>query len=336
MTEDGLESEVTRNMSKFFEALEQAEQERLEQERVEHDKHGEARQPAENPAPLAKSMGPDAVEPQPVRTPVAPARRKLPRETHAGALEDHLVTLLSPAAADAEQYKTLCCAVEEAHASANLKVVAVTSPGAGEGKTLTSINMAATLAQTPENRVLLIDADLREPSLASHFGLNNFDGPGFIDAIQDSSLTLKDVERTLPAYNLTIVTAGQALESPYEALKSRRTESFLEEARQRYDYIVVDTPPVIPVPDCRVIARWVEGFLVIVAAHRTPKKLLEETLNALEPNKVLGLVFNRDDFPLANYYGYSYAYGRYGQQSRRQLSNRLIRKMAPSRVPAGS
>lgn len=335
MSEDALESEVTRNMSKFFEALEQAEQERLRQERAERDRNGEAQRPDENPAPIAKSAA-QPVESQPARAPVAPARRKLQRETHAKALEDHLVTLLSPAAPDAEQYKTLSCALEEVHASGNLKVVGVTSPGAGEGKTLTSINVAATLAQTPENRVLLIDADLREPTIASKFGLDNFEAPGFIDAIQDSSLTLKDVERTLPSYNLTIVTAGQALESPYEALKSRRAESFIEEARERYDYIVVDTPPVIPVPDCRVIARWVEGFLVIVAAHRTPKKLLEETLNALEPNKVLGLVFNRDDFPLANYYGYSYAYGRYGQRTRRQLNDRLVRKMAPSRVSAES
>ncbi len=323
-------------MSKFFEALEQAEQERLQQERVALDKNGEAPRSDEAPASLAKSTRQDPVEPPPVRAPVAPARWKLRSDTHAGVLEDHLVTLLSPASPDAEQYKTLCCAVEEAHGSTNLKVVGITSAGAGEGKTLTSINMAATLAQTPENRVLLIDADLREPSIGSHFGLDNFDGPGFIDAIQDSSLTLKSVERTLPTYNLTIITAGQVLESPYEALKSQRAEAFIEEARERYDYIIVDTPPVLPVPDCRVIARWVETFLVIVAAHKTPKKLLEETLNALEPNKVLGLVFNRDDFPLANYYEYGYAYGRYGQRSRGQLRDRLVRKMAPSRVSAGS
>jgi capsular exopolysaccharide synthesis family protein len=196
--------------------------------------------------------------------------------------------------------------------------------------------MAATLAQTPENRVLLIDGDLREPSIARHFGLDNFDGPGFIEAIQDQALSLQDVERAFPTYNLTIVTAGQGLESPYEALKSRRAEALIEEARGRYDYIVVDTPPVIPVPDCRVIARWVEGFLVIVAAHQTPKKLLEETLNALEPNKVLGLVFNRDDFPLANYYGYRYAYGNYGRGNRRQMNERLVRKMAPSRLSVES
>ncbi len=323
-------------MSKFFDALEQAEQDRLRQEHTEQNQNGEARTAAQSAAPVAKRIEEKVAKPRQVREQVSPPRWTLHGQTHAGALEDHLVTLLSPATADAEQYKTLACAVEEAHSNSNLQVVGVTSPGAGEGKTLTSINMAATLAQTPENRVLLIDGDLREPSVASHFGLDNFDGPGFIEAIQDQALSLRDVERAFPTYNLTIVTAGQALESPYEALKSRRAEALIEEARGRYDYIVVDTPPVIPVPDCRVIAHWVEGFLVIVAAHQTPKKLLEETLNALEPNKVLGLVFNRDDFPMANYYGYSYAYGNYGRRNRRQMNERLVRKMAPSRVSAQS
>jgi capsular exopolysaccharide synthesis family protein len=323
-------------MSKFFEALEQAEQERLRQERTEQDQNGEARTAAESAAPVAKSIEEKVAKPRPVREQASPPRWTLHGQTHAGALDDHLVTLLSPATSDAEQYKTLTCAVEEAHSNSNLQVVGITSPGPGEGKTLTSINMAATLAQTPENRVLLIDGDLREPSIARHFGLDNFDGPGFIEAIQDQALSLQDVERAFPTYNLTIVTAGQGLESPYEALKSRRAEALIEEARGRYDYIVVDTPPVIPVPDCRVIARWVEGFLVIVAAHQTPKKLLEETLNALEPNKVLGLVFNRDDFPLANYYGYRYAYGNYGRGNRRQMNERLVRKMAPSRLSVES
>lgn len=323
-------------MSKFFEALEQAEQERLREERAAQDQNGGARTAAPSAAPIAKSIEEKVAKPQPVREQFSPPRRTLHGQTQARVLEDHVVSLLSPATPEAEQYKTLCCAVEAAHGSGNLKVVGVTSPGAGEGKTLTSINMAATLAQTPENRVLLIDADLREPMVASHFGLDDFDGPGFIEAIQDQALSLKDVERAFPIYNLTIVTAGQALESPYEALKSRRAEALIAEARGRYDYIVVDTPPVIPVPDCRVITRWVEGFLVIVAAHQTPKKLLEETLNALEPNKVLGLVFNRDDLPLANYYGYSYAYGNYGRRSRRQMNERLVRKMAPSGASAES
>jgi len=325
-------------MSKFFEALEQAEQERLERERSGKDRNGDPRPAAEPVTQFSET------EPEPprrertvVKPPAMPAEPRpqwSERISHEGPLEDHLVSLLTPTSAEAEQYRTLCCAVEEAHNASGLSVIAVTSAGVGEGKTLTAINMAATLAQTPETRVLLIEADLRQPSIAGRLGLGDFDGPGFIEAIQNPSLTLKSVARKLPTFNMSVVTAGESLESPYETLKSPRAEALINEARHNYDYIVVDTPPVIPVPDCRVISRWVEAFIVIVAAHQTPRKLLEETLNALEPNKVFGLVFNRDDEPLADYYGYSYAYG-YGKQKqkRKTWNDRVGRKLAASRTP---
>jgi len=286
-------------MSKFFQALEQAEQERAQREKSQPDKSRGAR--AQTDARKSVSE-PPPTQRAPAKAPTPPAAPQ-PWSYDAGAdeeaLEDHLVSLLTPTSAEAEQYRTLCCAVEQAHNDSNLRVVAVTSPGAGEGKTLTAINMAATLAQTPNTGVLLIDADLRQPSIADRLGLDDFQAPGFIEAIHDPSLTLKSVARRLPAFNISVVTAGQSLDSPYEALKSPRVESLIEEARAAYDYIVVDTPPVIPVPDCRVIARWVEGFMIIVAAHQTPRKLLEETLNVFEPSKVLGIVFNRDDLQLA-------------------------------------
>ena len=94
----------------------------------------------------------------------------------------------------------------------------------------------------------------------------------------------------------------------------------MKEARRHYDWLVIDTPPVVPLPDCRLIERWVDGFLVVVAAHKTPRKLLAETLNLLDPAKVVGLVFNADDRPVSGYYGY-YGYG----DSSRKTSNRALR-----------
>jgi protein-tyrosine kinase len=325
-------------MSKFFEALEQAEQERLQRERAASERNGESRPAPTEAATHLSEPAPTTRErrisrpPQPPAAP--PPQWAAERVTHEGPLEDHLVSLLTPTSAEAEQYRTLCCAVEEAHKASDLRVIAVTSAGVGEGKTLTAINMAATLAQTPETRVLLIEADLRQPSIADRLGLDDLDGPGFIEAIQSPSLTLKSVARMLPTFNMSVVSAGESIESAYETLKSPRVEALMNEARADYDYIVVDTPPVIPVPDCRVISRWVEAFIVIVAAHQTPRKLLEETLNALEPNKVFGLVFNRDDEPLADYYGYSYAYG-YGKQKqkRKTWNDRVGRKLTASRSP---
>ena len=92
-------------------------------------------------------------------------------------------------------------------------------------------------------------------------------------------------------------------------LKSPRLGELLEEARQRYDYIVVDAPPLCPVQDCRVIAHSVDGFLLVVSAHHTPRRLVEDALNVVERGKMLGLVFNGDDQPPSSFYGY---YGYYG------------------------
>jgi Mrp family chromosome partitioning ATPase len=89
-------------------------------------------------------------------------------------------------------------------------------------------------------------------------------------------------------------------------VKSLRLGDLLEAARGRYDYVVLDTPPLVPVPDCRLIGKWIDGFLVVVAAHKTPRKLVEEGLNVLDSAKVLGLVFNEDNHPLSGYYDRPY------------------------------
>ena len=110
-----------------------------------------------------------------------------------------------------------------------------------------------------------------------------------------------------PPFNLSVICAGQAPPSPYEVLKSPRLGELLEEARRQYDYIVMDTPPLHPVQDCRVIGQWVDGFLLVVTAHRTPRRLVEDALTAFDPAKLLGIVFNGADRTISRYHsGYGY------------------------------
>jgi len=92
-----------------------------------------------------------------------------------------------------------------------------------------------------------------------------------------------------------VVLAGQVPASPYEVLKSPRLGALLEEARAQYDFIVMDTPPLALVQDCRVVARWVDGVVVVVAAHQTPRSLLETALDVVDPSKLVGIVFNGFD-----------------------------------------
>jgi Mrp family chromosome partitioning ATPase len=122
-----------------------------------------------------------------------------------------------------------------------------------------------------------------------------------VDAILDPTLSLPAVVHTRPHLNLSVLTAGQLPAAPYEVLKSPRLGELLAEARRRFDYIVLDTPPLVSVPDCRVIGKWVDGFLIVVTAHRTSRKLLEEALKVTEPAKIVGLVFNGDDRHLSRH-----------------------------------
>jgi capsular exopolysaccharide synthesis family protein len=222
-------------------------------------------------------------------------------------VDAHLVTLLGRPSPEADQYNALRYAVEEKRVSDGLHVVAITSPSVGDGKTTTSVNLAGALAHRRDARVLLIDADLRRPSVAPLLGLAEHPGrPGLVDVISDSALTLERAVRHLPAFNLNVLPAGQLSDDPFELLRSARVGELLQEARRRYDLVVVDTPPVLLVPDSRILQSWVDGFLLVVAANRTRRKLVAEALNLLGPGKMVGLVFNRDDRPLANEYGYGY------------------------------
>jgi polysaccharide biosynthesis transport protein len=216
--------------------------------------------------------------------------------------DKHLVSLTSPASFAAEQYQGLRITVERLGRAHGAKVIAITSPGAGEGKTLTSINLAAALARGSEANVLLIDADLRRPAVAKQLGITDAQPLGLTDLIADPTMTIEQVARRIDPFTLTIVPAGTVHTSVHQVLRSPRLDQILQDARQKYDYIVVDTPPLLPVFDSTLLSRTVDGVLVIVAANQTPRKLLGEALNLLDPAKVLGIVFNRDDRPLFGYY----------------------------------
>jgi capsular exopolysaccharide synthesis family protein len=245
-------------------------------------------------------------------------------------VDDHLVSLVTPAAFEAEQYRALRHIVEQLHKSAGLSVIAVSSPTVGDGKTTTAINLAGALAQAPEARVLLVEADLRRPSIGRLLGFGEVTGRGLVDAIQDRSLSLGQVVLPRPPFNMHVLLAGQAPAAPYELLKSSRLGELLDAARQQYDYVVLDTPPLLAVQDCRVIARWIDGLLVVVAAHRTPRRLVEEALSVVDPAKIVGLVFNGDD-PLLSIYQSS-RYAEYHPQGTKAtgLWGRAFRKIGVS------
>lgn len=264
-------------MSRFFKALKRAEQEGV--------LRGQSQEP---PLALPQTPGPRGAIPD--------------------GINPHLVTLLTPTAFEAEQYRMLGHLLEQMHKETGLRVVAVSSPTPGDGKTSTAINLAGILAREPDIRVLLLEAELRRPSVCTYLGLGHANVRGLVHAILDPTLSLEHVVRRCEPFNLSILPAGRALASPHGVLKSSRLGELLEAARQSYDYVIVDTPPLVFLADCQLIEKWIDGFLVIVTAHKTPRKLLEEALNVIDPAKIIGLVFNKDEDLSPIYYSYHYAH----------------------------
>ena len=218
-----------------------------------------------------------------------------------------LVSLVAPGSMEADQYRGLRHTVEQLRRDHGHQVIAVTSAGVGDGKSITTLNLAGALAQSRDARVLVIDADLHRPSIASYLGIDVATAPGLVDAIERDGCSLTSVAADVPQLDFAVVPSGICRSGAYERLNSLRLPALIAEARTVFDYILVDTPPLLPLPDCRVIARWVDGFLIVVTAHRTPRRALADALDLLPPPQVFGLVFNGDDRPLgrnAAYYSY--------------------------------
>lgn len=322
-------------VSKFTRALEQAQRERA--------MRLQAAAPPAPPAPAAPEAEADRpVAPStrivPPSPPVAkgpsvsrsPRRPSAPKRgaTITGEVESHLVSLVSPTGPEAEQYRALRHVVEQRHNGQDSTVVAISSPGIGDGKTTTAINLAGALAQAADASILLVEADLRRPSIGTVLGFDGSRGTGLVDAILDPSLTLSQIVQPRPPYNLSVVLAGQAPPSPYEVLKSPRLGALLDEARQQYDFIIMDTPPLALVQDCRVVARWVDGMIVVVSAHQTPRSLLETSLDIVDPTKLIGIVFNGfDNLASANRRHYDSYYSSSPVRTDRGTLSRVTRRM---------
>jgi capsular exopolysaccharide synthesis family protein len=313
-------------MSEFFRALGQAERDRALREQ---GKSGRQPQPPVEEPPVVEEPAVDvvvddvAVDVEKASTPFATrvaratsallrkpslviARQETlappPVDPEFQGLDSHFVSLVTPATFEAEQYRALRHMIEEQHAASGMSVVAVSSPAVGDGKTTTAINLAGALAQCPGARVLLIEADLRRPSIAGHLALQSQPSPGLVGMLVDRTVTLASAVRQRPPFKLDILPAGDTPPAPYELLRSGNLAELMKQARSHYNYVVVDGPPLVGTPDCRVLASFVDGFVIVVAAHRTPKRLVEEAVAVVEPTKMIGLVFNMDERPFAGHY----------------------------------
>lgn len=225
-------------------------------------------------------------------------------------VDPHLDALHQPLSLASEQYRSLRNRLERRNSEGNLRAIGVTSAGKGEGKSLTSANLAAVMAQDSTKRVVLVDADMRRPSLHRLLGVSL--SPGLAELLE-GKVGEEGVVRLTPFFGLHVVTAGEVGGHPAELLASSELSQWIARARGRFDYVIVDTPPLHPLSDVSFLSESLDGLILVVMANKTSRSLLRQAAEGLPPEKILGTVFNRVDRLTGSGYGYGYGYG-YGKE----------------------
>ena len=241
-------------------------------------------------------------------------------------MHTRLVLFTDPQSAGCEQYRTLRTQVFHAAEKQLTQVILVTSAVAGEGKTSTILNLAWAIAQSREKRVLVIDSDLRRPSISSYLGLD-FE-LGFGEVLNEVSDALPSIVRVADS-TLYILSSSRSEPQPAELLSKERVGETLIELRKYFDYILIDAPPVVAFADARLLANYADAVIVVVRAGLAGHSTVERAIEALPQNRILGVVLNGADqmseVGYYGYYGYGYGYG-YGnnrQSEKQSLLDRL-------------
>jgi capsular exopolysaccharide synthesis family protein len=220
-------------------------------------------------------------------------------DTDIGRLSSLFVAATHPTSVAAEQYRLLRTRLEGRDRGRRAQFILVTSPGSGDGKTTTSGNLALTMSQDFTHSVVLVEADLRRPTLASLSGISP--EHGLVDVLVGAA-TLEDVLVQLPGQNLFLLPAGQATSRSTELLGSSMMARLIETLRTRFDRIVVDSPPVT-LSDTHVLARLADCVLIVVRAGVTSRPSLEHALEGVERERIAGLVLNDVDVSVSAYPG---------------------------------
>jgi capsular exopolysaccharide synthesis family protein len=205
-----------------------------------------------------------------------------------------------------EIYRILFSSMERRILGKSIKSIAVTSATQGEGKTTTVVQLAKTAVQDFGRRVLLLEADLRNPRFQAYW--TKPDGIGLYHILSQRispsvAIGPSDID------GLDILPAGETVKKQNfsGSMLANGLRKVLEDAESQYDFILVDCPPILPLVDMRIIAPQVNGVLMVVRAGGPPRSVVRHAAQTLQREKVLGLVFNSVDMVWPQY-GYGYPY----------------------------
>lgn len=202
-----------------------------------------------------------------------------------------LVTAVEPFSEAAEQYRSLRTRIAQLDADSPRQVLAITSPARGDGRTLTVLNLALSMAQEFDRRTLLVDADLRHARLHTLLGIPR--EPGLVEVLSGAA-TINEALVTLPGHSLQVLPAGRVHAQPSELLGSTPMRLLVDALRRHFDRVVIDTAPAHSADTCALESCF-DGTLVVVRAGRTTRPSIERALAAIPPAKLVGMVLNDSD-----------------------------------------
>jgi capsular exopolysaccharide synthesis family protein len=215
-----------------------------------------------------------------------------------------LVTVCDPESMESEQYRLLYTRICQVNATDAKTVLAVTSSIKAEGKTLTALNLAIVIARDFGKRTLLLEGDLKNPKILKY--LHKTTESGLFEVLSERV----DLQSGLIRFthdNLSVLAAPRDVKSSAMLLNSNEMKDLMVVLKERYEVIIVDTPPALLLPDIHIIKGLVDGIILVVRAGKTPKEAVEKSIEVLGKEKMIGIVLNDQKKPIGKYYRYSYA-----------------------------
>ena len=227
--------------------------------------------------------------------------------------DTHPIVVLEEESAISEQYKILREQVKRLRTEAGIRTIAITSPVKRDGKTTVSVNLAAAIALEFEEKVILIDADLRAPSIHRYFNCDG--GQGLTEFLSSNTRGhVKQLVRDTHVNGLRYIPAGKPTRFASELLAKEKMRRLIEEVHVEFPgyMVIIDSSPVLATPDPLVLSRLVDGVIMVIRAGRTPKDYLAKALSAFSVNKIIGVVLNGADLGLGSKYYYYYSSNGHG------------------------
>jgi protein-tyrosine kinase len=287
-------------MGKVYDALKKAEEQRS---RRVHDtaSTASAMPPVFEPGPLSGMGGTPEVKrsrPGQLLSNLARAAGRSARSETAGEFNKRRITLLQPESFVAEQFRTLRARIDALATSRTIRTLAVTSALPGDGKTLAAIGLAVVNSMQPGRRVVLVDCDLRKPTVAASLGLRVDAG---LAEVLEGSASLEDAISRVEGSQLDVLPVRSIPPNPSELLASENMRKLLEALASRYDRVILDLPPTLGLPDAKTMSELCDGVIFVVRADVTPEPEIASALDVIDRRRVLGLVMNGSE-PVSSRY----------------------------------